>query len=86
MKAFNTVFAQHMETGQTGGTSLTIFAAGDDKDARDQVLTLSRALGFDAIDAGALQNARSLEALGYFNIQLGYLLQMRTGIGFKLVH
>ncbi len=50
------------------------------------MLTLSRALGFDAINAGALQNARSLEALGYFNIQLGYLLQMGTGIGFKLVH
>jgi 8-hydroxy-5-deazaflavin:NADPH oxidoreductase len=33
-----------------------------------------------------LQNARSLEALGYFNIQLGYVLGNGTNIGFKLVH
>ena len=53
---------------------------------KGQVLALSREIGFDAIDAGPLQNARSLEALGFFNIQLGFGLQMGPGIGFTLVH
>lgn len=35
VKAFNTVFAQHMATGQVKGTALTLFAAGDDQDARN---------------------------------------------------
>jgi len=86
VKAFNTVFAQHMDSGQANGTSLTLFAASDDAAAKAQVLTLSRDIGFDAVDAGPLQNARSLEALGFFNIQLGFALQMGPGIGFKLVH
>jgi hypothetical protein len=30
-------------------------------------------------------NARALEAFGYFNIQLGYMLKMGPQIGFKLL-
>ncbi len=85
VKAFNTVFAQHMDTGQVRGTPLTLFAAGDDQGAKDQVLGMGRAIGFDPVDAGPLQNARWLEVLGFFNIQLGYSLKMGTEIGFKLV-
>jgi hypothetical protein len=33
-----------------------------------------------------MKNARWMETLGYFNIQLGYTLKMGTDIGFKLVH
>jgi 8-hydroxy-5-deazaflavin:NADPH oxidoreductase len=29
-------------------------------------------IGFDAVNAGPLQNARQLEARDYFNIQLGH--------------
>jgi 8-hydroxy-5-deazaflavin:NADPH oxidoreductase len=86
VKAFNTVFAEHMATGQTKGTTLTVFAAGDDQGAKEHVLQLGRDIGFDAVDAGPLKNARWLETLGYFNIQLGYTLGMGTGIGFKLIH
>ncbi len=85
VKAFNTVFAQHMATGQVKGTALTLFAAGDDRGAKEQVLDLGRDIGFDPVDAGPLLNARWLEALGYLNIQLGYTLQMGAGIGFKLI-
>jgi hypothetical protein len=35
---------------------------------------------------GSMKNARWMETLGYFNIQLGYTLKMGTDIGFKLVH
>lgn len=86
VKAFNTVFAQHMDKGQLEGTPLSLFAAGDDSGAKEKVLQLARDIGFDAVDAGPLANARWLEALGFFNIQLGYVQKLGTGIGFKLVH
>jgi predicted dinucleotide-binding enzyme len=86
VKAFNTVFAEHMATGQVNGATLTLFVAGDDQGAKEQALTLGRDIGFDAVDAGPLKSARWLESLGYLNIQLGYGLKMGTHIGFKLVH
>lgn len=85
VKAFNTVFADHMSTGKLGGTTLTLFVAGDDKGSKDQVMSLARDIGFDAVDAGPLKNSRLLEPVGYFNIQLGFTLQMGTKIGLKLV-
>jgi 8-hydroxy-5-deazaflavin:NADPH oxidoreductase len=86
VKAFNTVFAQHMDTGRLGEQQLTAFVAGDDAEAKTAVLGLARDIGFDAVDAGPLKNARLLEPLAYFNIQLGYVLNMGTQIGFKLLH
>ncbi len=85
VKAFNTVFAQHMSRGSVVGQQLSVFAAGDDAAARKAVLELGKAIGFDAVDAGPLKNARNLESLGYFNIQLGYVLGNGPDIGFKLV-
>jgi len=86
VKAFNTVFAQNMSTGKVKGEKLTLFVAGDDRAAKDLVLSAGGAMGFDPVDAGPLKNARWMETLGYFNIQLGYTLKMGTDIGFKLVH
>lgn len=86
VKAFNTVFAQHMETGHLGNQQLTTFVAGNDAPSKDSVLEIARSIGFDAIDTGALVNARLLEALGCLNIQLGYALGMGTQIGFELLH
>jgi predicted dinucleotide-binding enzyme len=65
VKAFNTVFAKHMDTGRVNNQQLTVFAAGDDAQARAQVLQLARDIGFDGVDAGPLKNARWLEALAY---------------------
>jgi predicted dinucleotide-binding enzyme len=86
VKAFNTVFAQHMDTGKLGDQRLSAFVAGDDESARKQVIELARSIGFDAIDSGPLKNARLLEPLAFFNIQLGYGLGMGTQVGFKLLH
>jgi 8-hydroxy-5-deazaflavin:NADPH oxidoreductase len=86
VKAFNTVFAQHMDTGRLGEQQLTAFVAGDNAEAKTAVLGLARDIGFDAVDAGPLKNARLLEPLGYLDIQLGYVLNMGTQIGFKLLH
>jgi predicted dinucleotide-binding enzyme len=86
VKAFNTVFAQHMDSGRLGDQRLTAFVAGDDEASRKQVAELARSIGFDPLDAGPLKNARLIEPLAYFNIQLGYVLGMGTQIGFKLLH
>jgi len=86
VKAFNTVFSAYMETGRLGDQPLTAFVAGDDADAKASVLGLARDIGFDAVDAGPLKNARTLEPLAYLNIQLGYVLGMGPNIGFKLLH
>lgn len=84
-KAFNTVFAQHMGTGQVAGTRLTTFVAGDGG-AKAGVIALARQIGFGAVDAGPLQNARLLEPLGILNIQLAYVLGLGPDIGFELHH
>jgi predicted dinucleotide-binding enzyme len=85
VKAFNTVFAHHMDSGAVGGQQITTFVAGDDAEAKKQVVQMARDIGFDVVDAGPLQNARLLEPIGFFNIQLGYVLGLGTQIGLKLV-
>ncbi len=86
VKAFNTQFATHMDSGAIDGQQLTVFAAGDDAAAKQQVIQMARDIGFDAVDAGPLENARLLEPLGYLNIQLGYVLGLGANIGLRLVH
>lgn len=86
VKCFNTVFAEHMDSGRVGGDQLTVFAAGDDEEARRTVLRLAKEIGFDAVDGGPLVDARSLETMGFFNIQLGYTLGMGTKMGLRLFH
>lgn len=87
VKCFNTVFAEHMDKGRVDEKQqLTVFAAGDDAEARRTVLRLAKQIGFDAVDAGPLVNARSLETMGFFNIQLGYVLGHGTKMGLRLVH
>jgi predicted dinucleotide-binding enzyme len=85
VKAFNTQFAQHMDSGKLSDQRLTVFVAGDDAAAKSDVTELATAIGFEAVDAGPLANARLLEPLGYLNIQLGYVLGLGTQIGLKLV-
>ena len=85
VKAFNTVFAEHMSSGRLGKEPLTAFVAADDANARQTVMELARGIGFEPVDAGPLKNARLLEPLGFLNIQLGYVLGKGTKIGFKLL-
>jgi predicted dinucleotide-binding enzyme len=85
VKAFNTQFAQHMDSGRLADQRLSVFVAGDDADAKRTTMDLAAAIGFDVIDAGPLANARLLEPLGFLNIQLGYALGLGTQIGLKLV-
>jgi len=86
VKAFNTLFASHMDSGHVKGQPLSAFIASDDARAKSSVMELARSIGFDAVDAGGLQNARLLEPLGFLNIQLGFTMKMGTDIGIRLVH
>jgi predicted dinucleotide-binding enzyme len=86
VKSFNTVFAKHMDTGRVGNQQLSAFVAGDDPGAKTAVLQLARDIGFDAVDAGPLKNARHLEPLAVLNIHLAYVEKMGTDIGFNLFH
>jgi hypothetical protein len=86
VKAFNTIFAEQMVSGHTKDQQVSLFVAGDDKEAKGKTLQLALDIGFDAIDAGPLDNARYLEAMGNMMIQLGMRLGMGRDVAFKVIH
>src|SRR5438552_3127548 len=73
-------------TAQVVKAFITAFVAGDDKRAKERILRMARDIGFDAVDAGGLQSARWIEALGLFHIHLGYGQRMGPDTGIKLIH
>lgn len=78
VKAFNTTPAALLVAGGLGGVGLDVHVASDHQDARAQVLSWVAEIGLRPIDAGALANARLLERLQAYGIELG----MRYGLGF----
>ena len=78
LKAFNTTFAGTLVAGEVSGQPLDVFIAGDDDAAKNTLAELVREAGLNAIDVGALERARQLEALGL----LGITLQSRLNTGF----
>jgi predicted dinucleotide-binding enzyme len=61
VKAFNTVFAQHMDSGKVDDQQLTAFVASDDEASRKLVIELAHGIGFDPVDVGPLKNAEDEE-------------------------
>ncbi len=81
VKAFNTVFASVLQNGgKVAGQSVTVFLAGDDVEARRQVVTLAESAGLKALETGGLASARYLEPVAGLNIALGYGLGHGTDI------
>ncbi len=87
VKAFNTVFAQVLSEGPDfgGGLRAAAFYCGDDEGAKKTVHALIESIGFEAIDAGPLKNARNLEPMGMLNIWFGYVAKRGTGIALNLI-
>jgi NADPH-dependent F420 reductase len=85
VKAFNTIFAENMRTGQLGNNKLTTFIAGDDEDAKGKVIELARGIGMEPVDVGALEKARYIEPAGLLLIELGYGKKLGTNIGINVV-
>jgi predicted dinucleotide-binding enzyme len=59
--------------------------AGDDAEAKRAVMGLGKEIGFEPVDAGALRNARYLEAMAIQIINLGFGQGMGASIGYRLV-
>ncbi len=79
LKAFNTTFAKTLVDGEVDGERLDVFIAGDAKEPKQKVSKLVEDSGLRPIDAGALERARQLEAIGF----LGIALQPELGTGFQ---
>jgi 8-hydroxy-5-deazaflavin:NADPH oxidoreductase len=70
VKAFNSVSAATMADPIYDDQPATLFYCGDDADAKRMVHQLASDVDFQAVDAGALHNARYLEPLAMLYIQL----------------
>ena len=70
LKAFNTTFAATLASGAVGDLTTTVLIAGDDADAKSTLAGIVTSGGLKAIDAGSLQRARELEAIGFLQITL----------------
>ncbi|XP_074122708.1 metalloreductase STEAP4 [Sminthopsis crassicaudata] len=60
VKAFNTISAWALQSGNLDG-SRQVFVCGDDKESKQQVMNISRTLGFTPLDHGSLKAAREIE-------------------------
>ena len=82
VKAFNTLFASVIGEGGTfaGEQKAPAFVASDSDRAKATTTALAESIGFDAIDAGPLRNARYLEPLAGLNIYFGFGAGQGTGI------
>lgn len=74
VKAFNTIFAPLLPPIARADKTLQVFMASDDSTAKSVVASLVQSIGFEAVDAGGLENCRLLEPVGLMNIQFGYFL------------
>jgi len=70
VKAFNTVFASMQADPTANGVTIDGYIAGDDADAKRQVLELVESIGLNPLDVGPLASARYLEGMAYLNMGL----------------
>jgi predicted dinucleotide-binding enzyme len=85
VKAFNTTFAGTLVAGQVAGQPLDVFIASDDAEAKATISRLVEAGGLRAIDAGPLQRARQLEAVGLLHMALQFTLNTGFQTAVKLL-
>lgn len=85
VKAFNTVFAANQDKGEVDGEQLDGFVAGDDADAKQQVMSWLQQIGFRPVDVGPLSMARHLEGMAFLNISLNATNGWSWRSGWKLV-
>lgn len=85
VKAFGNVLApQHSTPEPTPGNKLFVPVAGDDAASKAIVADFAVSLGFDAVDAGPLANARYIEPVTELLIQLAYGQGLGAGVGLAL--
>jgi predicted dinucleotide-binding enzyme len=72
VKAFNSTGANNMENPVIEGRRLQMLYCGDDPGAKETVRKLVQDVGFEAVDAGPLANARLLEPLAMLWVWLAF--------------
>jgi NADPH-dependent F420 reductase len=85
LKAFNTTLGPTLATGIVGTQPTTVLIAGDDTDAKTQLANVITAGGLQAVDAGSLNRARELEALGFLQVTLAASEKIGWTGGFAIV-
>ncbi len=85
VKIFNTTGSNNMDDPRFGDDRATMFYCGDDAEAKKVAVRLAEDLGFEAVNAGPLAEARSLEYMALLWIHLAYLQKLGPGIAFKLM-
>jgi predicted dinucleotide-binding enzyme len=85
VKIFNTTGYNNMADPIYNNEPAAMFYCGDDGSAKAVAKRLASELGFDAIDAGPLQNARLLESLAMLWIWLAVKGGVGPDIAFKLM-
>jgi predicted dinucleotide-binding enzyme len=84
-KAFNTTGFNVMADPVINGTRTVMFVCGDDEAAKPAVLRLASDIGFDAVDAGKLSQARLLEPWALLWISLALKGTAGRDFGFALL-
>jgi 8-hydroxy-5-deazaflavin:NADPH oxidoreductase len=85
VKAFNTLGAEHLATGQVGGVPADVFLCSDDPAAKLTVAGLAEQLGFTAVDLGPLRYARSAEQIAIAWIYLAMKGGLGRNVAFKVL-
>ncbi|MEO8024990.1 MAG: NADPH-dependent F420 reductase [Bryobacteraceae bacterium] len=85
VKVFNTTGFANMADPVYQGKPTVMFYCSDDADAKAVAKRLTSDLGFDAVDAGPLTNARLLEPLALLWIWLANIGGLGRDIAFQLV-
>ncbi|MCW2956760.1 MAG: oxidoreductase coenzyme F420-dependent [Thermoleophilia bacterium] len=85
VKAFNTTFASTLVDGNVAGRTLDVLIAADDDQAKQAVSKLATDGGLNAVDAGPLERAHELEAMGYMHMALQETLGTEYGSSLKLL-
>jgi NADPH-dependent F420 reductase len=84
-KAFNTTGFNIMANPVINGTPTVMFVCGDDEAAKPTVMQLAADVGFDAVDAGKLTQARLLEPWAMLWISLAFKGTTGRDFGFALL-
>jgi predicted dinucleotide-binding enzyme len=85
VKIFNTTGYPNMANPDYNGQRATMFYCGDELEAKKVAASLAEDLGFEAVDAGPLREARCLEPLALLWIHLALKQGLGVNIAFKLM-
>ncbi len=84
-KAFNTTGSNNMADPVINGIPTVMFVCGDDEVTKTLVMQLAADIGFAAVDAGQLEQARLLEPWAMLWISLAFPGGMGRDFGFALL-